>query len=136
MQRNEDWPERLIETIGHHGTLPLIYGVSCCLTMPLACVQAMTGELPWADEHGETDEAGARARLAAHGFTSTADAFAALFPEIPVALAQRGDVGVIERPDGVSGVIFVGAAAIGKHADRPGNLRIPRSLVTRAFKVG
>lgn len=135
MQRREDWPERLIETIERHGALPFEFGTSDCLTFPLACVEAMTGVLPWADEHGKTTQKGAAKLLRRHGFKTVADALASLFLEIPVAMAGRGDVGVIEGAHGVSGVVFIDNGAIGK-ADVMGTRRVPRSLVARAFKVG
>lgn len=61
------------------------------------------------DAIGYKTEAGAGKKLRQHGFANVKEAFAAKFSEIPVALAQRGDIGVIDR-DGVlsGGVPLVG----------------------------
>lgn len=133
MIRREDWPERLIEAIGTHAGLPFEWGISDCFLLPMDCVLAMTDTDPWWEERGYTSAAGAAKRLRRHGFASVADAFAAKFEEIPPTLAGRGDIGVIETPDGLAGVVFMDTGAIGKA--EAGVRRVARSLVVRAFKV-
>lgn len=137
MRRREDWPERLTAEVERHDALPAEWGVSDCLNLPMDCVLAMTGEDPAAELRGSySSEMGGAKMLAAHGWRSVADLFAAYFPEIPVALAGRGDIGVTKAERGLAGVVFVDTHAVGKHADQPGNIRVARSRIVRAFKVG
>jgi hypothetical protein len=134
MKRYEDWPDRLVEEAEHHARLPFEYGVSDCLTFPLSCVEAMTGERLWADDWGPTTKMGAAKLLAKHGFSNVAEAFASEFEEIHPSQAGRGDLGVIEAGDVIAGVIFIGSYAIGKDPD-VGTQHVRRNLVTRAFRV-
>jgi hypothetical protein len=138
MTRREDWPERLAEVLEHHAALPMAWGASDCLLLPADAVLAMTGEDPAAEARGHyRTERGAARLLRGRGWTSVADAFASRFPEIPVAMAGRGDLGVVTVPYGAgfAGVVFMGSGAFGKNADAPGNLFVPRSAIVRAFKV-
>lgn len=134
MIRLDDWPTRLMEEIERQSSMPFEYGVSDCLTMPLACVEAMTGERLWAEDWGPTTKMGAAKLLLKHGFGNVAEAFEAKFIEIGVPFASRGDVGVIQNGDEMAGVIFVGAYALGKDPVL-GTIHVPRSRVTRAFIV-
>jgi hypothetical protein len=134
MTRREDWPERLIETIERHAALPFGWGISDCFTLPMDCVLAMTDADPWAEVRDTyATERGAAKQLRQRGFETLADAFASKFEEIPPSLAGRGDIGVVDSPDGLAGVVFVDTGAIGKAES--GVRRVPRSLVLRAFKV-
>lgn len=136
--RREDWPERLIETIGRHDRLPFGWGSSDCYLLPIDCVLAMTGAEPWPDVRGTyASEQGAAKQMRSRGFADLGEAFASAFAEIPVSLAGRGDLGLVAVPEGsgLAGIVFVDTAAIGKHADRPGNIRVPRASVMRAFRV-
>jgi hypothetical protein len=131
--RREDWPERMLENLERHGALPLIWGQSDCFTLGMDNALAVTGADPWAAERDYSTEAQAARRLARHGFRDVGDAFAAVFPEIPPALAHRGDLGVVESPRGIAGVVFVGADVVGKAEF--GTQRQPRAGVLRAFRV-
>lgn len=133
MEKLDDWPTLLMNELERQGSMPFEYGVSDCLTMPLACVEAMTGERLWAEDWGSTTKLGAAKLLLKHGFENVAEAFASKFEEIPVSMAQRGDVGVIEGEE-IVGVVFVGTYALGKDPD-VGTIHVPRSKVTRAFRV-
>lgn len=136
--RREDWPEQLLEVVAWHDAFPFAWGSSDCYLLPMDAVRAMTGTEPWPEVRGAySTEAGAAKQLRARGFTSVAEAFASAFPEIPVAQAGRGDLGIVKVPEGSgwAGIVFVGPHAVGKHADRPGNIRVPRASVARAFRV-
>ena len=130
--RLEDWPERLIDQIQRHSTIPFEWGKSDCVTFPMDCVSAMTGEDPSRDHRHYSTPRGAAKALAKNGFASVGDAFAAHFEEIPPAMAQRGDIGVVEGEAATAGVVFMDVP-IGK--DVNGTRRVSRSLVTRAFRV-
>lgn len=138
MTRREDWPERLQDALDRHAALPTTWGTSDCLMMPMDCVLAMTGRDPAAEVRRAYSTAeGAAKLLLRRGFRSVADAYASVFPEIPVARAGRGDLGVVPVPYGAgfAGVVFMGLGAFGKNADAPGNLFVPRSAIVRAFRV-
>ncbi len=98
----------------------------------------MTGRDPASEARRAYSTAeGAAKLLRRRGFGSIADAFGSVFPEIPVARAGRGDLGVVPVPygGGFAGVVFMGLGAFGKNADAPGTLFVPRSAVVRAFRV-
>ncbi|WP_375458893.1 DUF6950 family protein [uncultured Enterovirga sp.] len=138
MTRREDWPERLLDIVARHDALAFGWGVSDCYLLPMDAVLAMTGAEPWPGVRGGyTSEIGAGKLLRQRGFANVADAFASAFPEVPPALAGRGDLGVVKVPEGsgFAGVVCIGTGFVGKHADRPGNIRIPRAFVLRAFRV-
>lgn len=138
MTRLQDWPERLQEVLERHAALPFAWGASDCLLMPMDGVSAMTGIDPAAEIRGRYRTArGAARHLRERGHRTVGDAFAAHFPEIPVAMAGRGDLGVVRLPasDGYAGVIVFGLGAWGKDAARPGNIFVPRSAIVRAFRV-
>ena len=44
MMRREDWFERLSDVVARHQNIPFAYGKADCLTFPLECAEAMTGE--------------------------------------------------------------------------------------------
>jgi hypothetical protein len=134
MARLDDWPERLLAEVARHSDLPLQWGVSDCFTFPMDCVIAMTGKDPWPGERKYKSASGAARRLARHHFRNVGDAFAARFEEVAPSFALRGDLGVIETPQGVAGVVFVDSDVLGKDEVR-GLRRVPRAAVTRAFRV-
>lgn len=133
MMRNENWPEMLIAEIDRHRKLPFSWIESNCFYFPLDCVLAMTGVDPWAHERGCTSEDDYKRRLVSNDLASVADAFAQAFPECPPAMARRGDIGVVEYQGVLCGVVVEGVDVVGKTLD--GTLRVPRTLLKRAFRV-
>lgn len=138
MTRREDWPERLLEAVARHDVLPYSLGESDSYMLTMDAVLAMTGAEPWPEVRGSYSTAlGAAKLLRQRGFSNEAEAFASVFPEVPPALAIRGDIGVVPVPHGAgfAGVVCIGTGFVGKHADRSGTIRVPRSAVLRAFRV-
>lgn len=133
MPRREDWPERLIAEIERHSHMPFEHGTSDCFIFPMDCVEVMTGEDPWAGQRGYRTEKGAAGKLRRHAFYNVGDAFAAKFSEIPPAMAQRGDIGVVDSDKGPAGVVFMDNVVIGKGEN--GIQRQPRAMAKRAFRV-
>lgn len=131
--RIENWPQALIAEIERHRKLPFSWDASNCLYFPLDCAKAMTGVDRWAHERGCTSEDDYRRRLVAYGFTGVADAFADKFVECPPAMARRGDIGVVAYNGILCGVVIEGVDVVGKSPD--GTLRVPRTLLKRAFRV-
>jgi hypothetical protein len=133
MTRVDDWPTKLLAEIDRHVDTAFEWGVEDCLTFPADCVKVITGEdfmAPYRGTYRNLEEA--KTVLQEAGFESYADALASRYPAIPVAMAGRGDLGVIEGDMANTCVVFVDEA-IGK--DFNGLRRVSRFLVTKAFKV-
>ncbi len=132
--RRDDWENRLGAVVAKHQALPGEWGVSDCYAIPDDAVGALTGDLMYPKARTYKTEAGAAKQLRKHGFENVAEAFAAKFPEVPPILAQRGDIGVIERDGQFSGGVFTSIGFLTRAHGHPVEF-LPVSAVTRAFKV-
>jgi hypothetical protein len=107
--------------------------------MAMDAVAALTGSDPYADERGRyATRLGALRRFTARGFAWLGDAYAAVFDEVPPALAQRGDIGLVMVPDGRGGEVEAAVVILPPHAygkSEEGALRVPLRVVKRAFRV-
>ena len=132
--RVQGWERALRLVVEKHLALPTQYGVSDCYVIADDAVEAVTGARMFRDARRYRTAKGAARVLRRHGFLTVEDAFADRFAAIPVAQAQRGDIGVIHQGNGeVSGGVFTGA---GFFTRGPGSaLVLPISAVTRAFRV-
>jgi hypothetical protein len=133
MMRKENWPELLIAEIERHRKLPFSWGESNCFYFPMDCAKAITGIDLWERERGCTSETDFKRRLVDNGLANLAEAFAQVFQECPPAFARRGDIGVVEYQGILCGVMVEGVDVVGKTLD--GTLRVPRSLLKRAFRI-
>lgn len=108
--------------------------------MAMDAVAAVTGIDPYADERGRySTRIGALRRFRARGFSWLGDAYAAVLEEIPPALAQRGDIGLVRVDDGKGRAVEAAVVILPPHAhgkSETGSVRVPISAVTRAFRVG
>ncbi|WP_439710867.1 DUF6950 family protein [Brucella anthropi] len=128
--RNHDWEKRLVATTEAHLNTPLVWGQSDCILTVADVVDAVLGDDPAKDIRGKyKSKAGAYRLIRQRGFKSVADVLASLFEEIPVALAQRGDLGVYENTAGY--FCEYGFAVKGEDGLR----FLPRTMAERAFKV-
>lgn len=134
MPRLPGWEKRLNAVVAAHQVLPGDWGVSDCFIIPDDAVEAVTGEKMYPDARGYKTEAGAAKQLRKHGFDNVRQAFAAKFSEIPVAMAQRGDIGVIERDGAFSGGVFTAIGFMSRAHGGPIEF-VPTSSVAAAFKV-
>lgn len=135
MARLPDWDARLFAVVEAHEGAAFVWGHADCFTFAMACVEAVTGANPYADEAGRwRSAAGARRRLRARGFGSIEAAIAAVFPEIPPALAQRGDLAIVhgahETVTVSLGARFLSLAPAG------GLAGVRLDHVSKAFRVG
>ena len=100
-------------------------------------VQAMTGEDFAADYRGKYHDAdGAKAALAARGFSSLSEALADIFAPVEPAHAQIGDIAIVETPGvgiGEAAGIVTGAQ-ISMLAVR-GRASVPLKRAAKAFRV-
>jgi hypothetical protein len=131
--RLKGWERRLAAVVARHRELPFAWGASDCFLLPLDAIVALTGRDPWSGLHDYSSRLSAARRLAAQGYSSLADAFADKLAEIPPALAQRGDVGVVEDGGALCGALVAAAGFVGK--SEAGLVSIPRERVQRAFRV-
>ena len=127
---HQQWEKRLVAVTEAHMNTPLVWGKSDCLLTTCDAIEAMTGVDPAADIRGKyKSRAGAYRLIKLRGFGSLGAVLADRFEEIPVAMAQRGDVGIFEKTVGY--FCEYGFAVKGEDGLR----FIPRTMTERAFKV-
>lgn len=133
--RINGWETKLKHIVEKHMALPSQYGVSDCYIFPDDIVEAITGKKMFgAAVRRYKTELGAAKQLRKKGFETVQDAFSHCFEEIPVSLAQRGDIGVVHQNGEVCGGVFV---AQGFAIRDTKIIRfISPLLVDKAFKVG
>jgi hypothetical protein len=135
MMRREDWFEQLAAVIEKHDALPFDYGSSDCAQIAFDAIEAITGELPERFCGEYHDAASARSRMHERGAQNLAELLAAELEEIHPVFAGPGDVGIADYPGAIigGGVVVVGLDVIGKGYH--GTVRLPRSALSRAFRV-
>lgn len=133
MTRVAGWEEALAHAIERHGAMPFAWGVSDCFTLSADCILAVTGEDRLAAWRRYTTELGAARVLRNGGMETVEDLFARHFEDVPPSMAQRGDIGVIERDGAVSGGVFTsfGFASKAQH----GVIYEPVTAVKQAFRI-
>jgi hypothetical protein len=131
--RLPNWERRLKAALQKHMAMPAEWGVSDCYQLADDCVEAVTGERMHESSLGYKTEAGAAKKLIKRGFANVGEAFAARFEDVPVSLAQRGDLGIIERDGKVYGGVFtaIGFLARGVTSLEPQNL----GTIAKAYRV-
>nr|WP_278377181.1 hypothetical protein [Brucella anthropi] len=113
-----------------HLYTPLVWGRSDCILTVADAVEAVLDDDPAKDIRGKyKSKVGAYRLVRQRGFKSVADVLASRFEEIPVALAQRGDLGVYENTAGY--FCEYGFAVKGEDGLR----FLPRTVAEKAFKV-
>ncbi|MCR5864645.1 DUF6950 family protein [Aquincola sp. J276] len=135
--RLRDWQGRLGACLAERWARPFEWGVQDCCLFAADCVAAVTGEDPAADLRGQYASAVAALRLQQALGGPEAIAASRLGAEVPVLMAQVGDVGIT---DGVEGndlpalVVCGGAHWIGPGA--AGLVAVPVGSVRKAWRVG
>lgn len=135
LQRLPDWDCRLIAMTIRHLSTPPEWGVSDCLLTVADAIEAVTGVDLAAKIRGTYDsEIGAAKLLRRRRMKTVEDALAKLLPETGRLMAQRGDVGTIER----EGTIAAGFLTDRGFAVKDGRGLVfhPQTAIRRAFKVG
>lgn len=107
--RHPEWESRLNGVVAKHQALPGEWGVSDCWTLSMDAVEAVQGKriLPKLSRY-KSEAAGYRV-FAKAGFKTVEEALASVLEPVPVLMAQRGDVGVIEREGVISSGVFTSA---------------------------
>lgn len=133
--RLPDWDRRLMVVTVHHLSIPAEWGVSDCLLTVADAIEAVTGVDLAAKIRGKYDsEAGAARLLRRRRLETVEDALAKLLPETGRLLAQRGDVGTIERDGTVAAGFLTDRGFAVK--DARGLAFYPQTAIRHAFKVG
>lgn len=134
MARVSDWEKRLAECLAWHQAMEQAWGKSDCYMMADDAVEALTGHRMYPKALGYSTERGAARKLKAHGFADVGQAFAAKFAEVPVMMAQRGDIGVIERDGQMAGGLVTAAGFATRAHGGPVEF-LPLRMMTAAFRV-
>ncbi|MBE5251833.1 DUF6950 family protein [Mixta mediterraneensis] len=108
--KNSDWQKSLVTLIKAAEKWPFLWGEHDCCLFAADCVKAMCGEDFAAEFRGTYDsETGAKKALL-RGGGSLEKVMARFLDEVKPALAQRGDIAVIENAGRrCAGVIYGGA---------------------------
>lgn len=108
--KHPDWHNRLIAVIRAAEKRPFLWGEHDCCLFAADCAEAMTGD-NFADGWRRTydSETGAKKALL-RGGGSLEKVLAKYLDEVPVKMAQRGDIAVVENAGTrCAGVIYGGA---------------------------
>lgn len=136
--RRPGWEHGFVDVLQGHIWQPFAWGAHDCLRMPADLCLAMTDVDPMKGLKRYASETGARRILAALGFRTVEDALQAVFPEIPLLRARRGDCGVVEQEiDGrpwLSTHIVVGDRAVALGPKGPSF--VPLDRLKRTFAIG
>lgn len=117
--RVKGWDDAALAVFERHRGLPYAAGEADCFVMAQDVIEAITDVRPYPDVRYRSDK-GALLQLARRGFPRLRDAIAALYPERPVALAQRGDIAVLESDKGDTLGVVWGEVVIRRVGDTLG----------------
>lgn len=108
--KHPDWHNRLIAVIRAAEKRPFLWGEHDCCLFAADCAEAMTGDNFANGWRGTYDsETGAKKALL-RGGGSLENVLAKYLDEVPVKMAQRGDIAVVENSGTrCAGVIYSGA---------------------------
>ncbi|EMJ0105947.1 TPA: hypothetical protein I3820_004446 [Enterobacter cloacae] len=108
--KHPDWHNRLIAVIRAAEKRPFLWGEHDCCLFAADCAEAMTGENFADGWRGTYDsETGAKKALL-RGGGSLEKVMAKYLDEVPVKMAQRGDIAILENAGTrCAGVIYGGA---------------------------
>lgn len=132
--RLDDWQARLVAYLHASARKPFQPGTHDCVLFAAGAVLAMTGQDMAAGWRGRyTTLSGGMRVLRKAGHADHVALAASLFAEVPVAMAQPGDLAAVPTPDGLALGIVQGEAI---YVLGPGGLALV-SLMTaqRAFRV-
>lgn len=108
--KHKDWHNRLTTVLKAATQRPFLWGEHDCCLFAAECAEAMCGEGFAKDWRGTyRDERGAKKALL-RGGGSLEKVLARYLDEVPVKLAQRGDIAIVENAvSRCAGVIYAGA---------------------------
>ena len=131
-QRLHDWQLRLEACLAERWALPFEWGKQDCCLFAADCVQAITGADWAASFRGQYDSKVSAYRMLVDAGGMEAVAAAALGEQIAPAMAQTGDIGMVEDA-GRALVVCGGGNWLGAGLD--GLECVAASRVVRAWRV-
>jgi hypothetical protein len=135
LTRPPDWQDRLLAELAADRSRAFCWGTADCATLFAAAVEAVAGIDPLAAYRPWASERDAMRVLAGSGFASFQDFTAAMFPQIPVASARRGDLGDPATAGPLAApYIVTGSEAVQRGAR--GWLTMPLTGLATAYRVG
>ena len=138
LRRRWDWPEKLAAVLKAARSRPFEWGAHDCVLFCAAATEAMCGIDPAAALRGVYKSAAGEVRAAKRlfGVSTLADLAAALWgEESPPARARRGDVVLVEAPEGEALGVAAGAPGIAV-VTRAGLAFAPARSARRAWRCG
>jgi len=143
LMRREDWPERLAALLAERERLPFAWGERDCCLFAADCVLAVTGVDPAAELRGTYATAGEAGTLLFQRFGGgviemiEAMALRHGWEEIPVGLAGRGDLVLIEDSAGhvLPAVVDLDPSRIVFMHETRGLARMRKRLASRAWRI-
>lgn len=107
--KHPDWHNRLITVIRAAEKRPFLWGSNDCCLFAADCVQAMCGEDFAEGWRGTYDSEMGAKKAILRGGGSLEKVFARYLDEVPVKLAQRGDIAIVENSGArCAGVVYSG----------------------------
>lgn len=111
--KHPDWQRRLTEVIRAAEKRPFLWGEHDCCLFAADCAEAMTGENFAAGWRGTYDSGNGAKKALLRGGGSLEKVLAKYLDEVPVKLAQRGDIAVVMSGGSrCAGVVFSGAVFV------------------------
>ncbi|MER8806020.1 DUF6950 family protein [Mesorhizobium australicum] len=130
-----DWDRRLARMVTEHISLPGVWGTADCLLTDADAVVATTGhDFAAGIRSRYKTSRGALGLLKRRGFDDVEEALISLFPIVGTLMAQRGDLGIVER-DGMLAAGFVCDRGFAVKIET-GLLFLPQTAIKTAFKIG
>lgn len=135
MTRRSTWEADLSDYMTSVRDRPFEWGVHDCALFAAGAVIAITGVDPIPEYRGayvsELGSAKALKRLGAGTLDATLDT---LFPSVPLAMAQRGDL--VWYADSVGVVMGGHALFVGREGEHEGLVKVGRALWEKGWRVG
>lgn len=132
-RRLRDWQSRLQACLAQRWARPFAWGTQDCVMFGADCARACTGTDPAEGMRGAYSTAAEAARLVAELGGLAAIAGRHLGPEIPPAMAQPADVGLLINDGRECLGVFTGAVWHAPGAQ--GLCALPREQVLRAWRL-
>lgn len=137
--RRPGWERAFVSVMESQMTLPFGWTPEAhCLGAPGLLCAGMTGVDPMRAIRRYSTEAGAWKQLFKLGFSDVEEALEAVFPEIALPRARRGDCGVLEQVvDGKPWLVtfvVMGDRALGRSPS--GAVFVPTAALKRCFAIG
>lgn len=134
-ERIPDWDDRLYGWINACQRCPFSWGRMDCMMFAAGAVKAMTGaDLARGHRGRYRSQASALRYLAQIGHVDVPAFLSSLLPQIPCALARRGDLVTFKGNAGVC--IGSDALFLPQEGAEPGLVRLPLRAWEQAWRVG